>query len=93
MECKNVIYSGHAIRRMFERKISEKDIFEVIESGNLIAEYPNDVPYPSYLLLGFSQNTPLHVLIAKDQESDDCYVVTTYVPHRDIWNDDFKTRR
>jgi hypothetical protein len=43
--------------------------------------------------IGFSGNIPLHVLIAKDNESDDCYVVTTYVPRRDIWNKDFKTRR
>jgi hypothetical protein len=93
MECKNVVYSGHAVRRMFERKITEENIFEVIKSGDLIAEYPNDVPYPSYLLLGFPGNTPLHVLIAKDQENGDCYVVTTYVPHLEIWNDDFKTRR
>ena len=78
---------------MFERKISEENIHEVIESGELIAEYPSDYPYPSYLLLGFPENIPLHVLIAKDNESDDCYVVTTYVPRRDIWNRDFKTRR
>ena len=93
MECKNIVYSGHSVRRMFERKITEQDIHEVIESGDLIAEYPNDTPYPSYLLLGFPGNIPLHVLIAKDDESDDCYVVTTYVPRRDIWNSDFKTRR
>jgi len=43
--------------------------------------------------LGFPEKTPLHVLVAKDDESGDCYVVTTYVPRRDIWNDDFKTRR
>jgi hypothetical protein len=93
MECKNIVYSGHAVRRMFERKITEKDISEVIESGELIDQYPNDVPYPSYLLLGFPGTIPIHVLIAKDDESDDCYVVTTYVPRRDIWNSDFKTRR
>jgi hypothetical protein len=27
MECKNVVYSGHEVRRMFERKITEEDIF------------------------------------------------------------------
>jgi hypothetical protein len=78
---------------MFERAIAEEDITMVVSSGELIAEYPNDTPYPSYLLLGFLGNVPLHVFIVKDNDSNDCYVVTTYVPSSDIWNDDFKTRR
>ncbi|MFH0728153.1 MAG: DUF4258 domain-containing protein [Pseudomonadota bacterium] len=93
MDCKSVTYSGHAIQRIFERKIAEADITEVICSGDVIAEYPHDIPYPSYLLLGFLRNTPLHVLIGKDDENGNWYVVTTYVPSRDIWNDDYKTRR
>jgi hypothetical protein len=37
-------------------------------------------------LANIQGNIPLHVLIAKDNESDDFYVVTTYVPRLDIWN-------
>jgi hypothetical protein len=93
MDCKRITYSGHAIRRMFEREIAEADITEVICSGDVIAEYPHDTPYPSYLLLGFRGNAPLHVLIGKDDNSGNCYVVTTYAPSRDSWSDDYKTRR
>ena len=93
MECGKITYSGHAIRRMFERGIAESDVSEVISSGEVIAEYPNDTPYPSYLLLGFSGGNPLHVLIGMDDEAGNCYVVTTYIPSLDVWNDDYRTRR
>jgi len=61
--------------------------------NKLGAEYPNDTPSPSYLLLGFSGSTPLHVLVAWNDDSSDCYVVTTYIPSRDIWNEEYRTRR
>ncbi|MBF0232944.1 MAG: DUF4258 domain-containing protein [Desulfamplus sp.] len=78
---------------MFERNIDENDIMEVISHGKIIQSYPNDQPYPSYLILGFSNELPLHVLIGHNSETNECYVVTTYHPDKNIWNVDFQTRR
>ena len=94
MECEKVAFSGHAVRRMFERAIAETDVSEVISSGEeVIGEYPSDTPYPSYLLLGFPGGKPLHDLIGMDDEAGSCYVVTTYNPSLAFWNDDYRTRR
>ena len=34
------------------------------EREEVIAEYPNDVPLPSSLLLGFLGNRPIHIVVA-----------------------------
>jgi hypothetical protein len=53
MNCTRVVFTGHAIQRMFERAISRDDVLAVIEQGEAIAEYTDDKPHPSRLLLGF----------------------------------------
>jgi hypothetical protein len=48
---KRIIFRIHAIRRMFQRGITEGQVLQVIENGQTIEEYPDDSPYPSRLLL------------------------------------------
>ncbi len=86
------MFSGHALRRMFERKISKDDVLEVIRSGEVIEDYPDDLPYPSCLLLGLVQERPLHVTIAVDRPHKTCYVITAYPPDPDLW-EDFRKRK
>jgi hypothetical protein len=47
----------------------------------------------SALLLGFTHGAPLHVLVARDDDRGNCYVVTVYRPDPELWGSDFKTRR
>lgn len=47
MDCAEVVFSGHAIRRMFERTLGRDAILDVVWGGEVIAEYPDDRPYPS----------------------------------------------
>ncbi|MCB1119861.1 MAG: DUF4258 domain-containing protein, partial [Chlamydiia bacterium] len=49
---KKLTFRVHAIRRMFERSISEDDIRNTSASGNVIQEYPDDKPYPICLVCG-----------------------------------------
>jgi len=84
------IYRVHAIRRMFERDIDELEVEFVIKNGEVIEEYLDDKPYPSYLVLGFYNRMPLHVVFAKDDESN-VIVITTYRPTLQKWESDFKT--
>lgn len=93
MDCSSVHFSRHAIERMFQRSIPPDEIFECIRSGEIIANYADDLPYPSALLLNFTQQTPLHVLVARDDQTGSCYVVTVYHPDPELWGSDFKTRR
>ena len=88
-----VKFSGHAIRRMFERSITKPDIAAVIRSGEVIEDYPGDKPFPSRLLLGFVEERPLHVVVARDQVTHTLHVVTVYYPNPALWSDDFRKRR
>lgn len=93
MECSEVIFSRHAVERMFERGLSPRDVRTVLEHGEVIAEIPDDKPLPSRLLLGSVGGGPLHVLMAFDPSDGRCIVVTTYRPDPTLWEPDFKARR
>jgi Domain of unknown function (DUF4258) len=93
VECKNLIFSGHAIQRMFYRRISKDEVRSVITYGEIIEEYPNDEPFPCCLLLDYVQGIPIHVVLSMDEETETCYVVTAYIPDLEVWQDDFRTRR
>jgi hypothetical protein len=93
MDCANILFSGHAIRRIFERSIRRLEVIEVVTFGHVIADYPDDEPFPSFLILGFVGNRPLHVVAAVETESKHCYIVTAYEPDPAVWQEDFSTRR
>ena len=93
MNCNNIKFSSHAIQRMFERAIKKQSVVEVIRSGKIIDSYPDDEPYPSFLMLGFENDTPIHLAIAQNEKTGDCYVITVYFPKSDIWQAGFKKRR
>lgn len=40
----NIKFRFHALSRMFERKISETDVLEVLTTGKVIEDYPTDQP-------------------------------------------------
>jgi len=86
-------YTSHAIQQMFGRQISTQQVRTVVENGTVIADYPEDRPYPSRLLLGFDQDRPLHVVFAYDAASCVGYIVTVYEPSLDLWESDYKTRK
>lgn len=92
MECNEKYFSNHSIRQMFERSISKYEVDFVIKNGEIIIEYVEDKPYPSYLLLHVVNSKFIHVLVAKDERGN-CIVVTAYYPDIKIWNNDFKTKR
>lgn len=88
-----VTYRVHAVRRMFERGISEAQVREVLEGGEEITAYPDDKPYPSRLLLGWRGERPLHVVAAYNGRDDEEIVITVYEPEAALWEDGFKRRR
>lgn len=93
MNCSTVTFTRHAIERMFFRAIAPQVVVALIERGEVITSYSDDKPHPSVLLLGFVEGSPLHVVVARDEGTGDCYVVTVYVPDPTLWSDDFRTRR
>ena len=93
MECSSIQFTRHAFERMFERALSPDVVRRIIREGEQIASYPDDKPLPSVLILGFEAGDPVHVLVAKNLQSNECIVVTVYRPDPALWRDGFKTRR
>lgn len=89
----NLIYRQHAVKRMHERSISEEEVEYVIASGAIIENYPDDIPYPSALLLGHAGAKAVHVVYADDIETRTRIIITVYEPDPKIWQDDLRKRR
>ncbi len=93
MDCNQIFLTRHAIERMFERGISASAIKDIVINGDIIAEYPDDIPFPSYLVLGFENNRPVHIVLARNPKINECYIITAYVPDSLTWGNDFKTKK
>jgi hypothetical protein len=88
-----VEWQRHALERMAERNIRRSNALEVLLSGELIEEYPDDRPFPSALFLGWIGTRPIHVAAAFDAASGLVLVITVYEPDLNHFEPDFKTRR
>lgn len=88
-----LVFRAHALRRMFQRRITEIDVRDAIEHGETIEEYSTDEPYPSRLVLGGPAGRPLHVVIAENAEANEAIVVTVYEPDLQRWEAGFRRRR
>ena len=93
MEDRTLIFSSHAVRRMFARRISESDVEIAIDRGTIIESYPNDTPFASYLVLDFIDGFPIHVVYSIDESTNIIYVITAYNPDPGIWENNFSVRK
>jgi hypothetical protein len=93
MEANRLVFRVHAIRRMFQRHISEQEVRHVLETGETIETYPEDSPYPSRLVLGWCGSRSLHVVVADDTEGQETIVITVYEPDEGKWEEGFSRRR
>jgi len=85
-------YRQHAIKRMFERGITEADIDSALSNGQVIENYPNDYPLPSCLWLGYIGERPIHILFAGNHQLGERIIITVYEPNPLQWSTDFTTR-
>ena len=92
MNTGKVVYRVHALKRMFERGISPADVVHVLAIGETVTDYPDDIPYPSRLLLGWSRGRPIHVVAADNPVDRETIVITVYEPDPEVWDSSF-TRR
>jgi len=78
---------------MFERSISDVDVRKVLVDGVMIEDYPDDQPYPSFLVLAWVNGRPLHVVAADNDADHETIIITVYEPDADKWQDEFRQRR
>ena len=84
-------WTEHVLERMAKRNINREDVKLVVGNGEVIGQYPDDYPYPSCLILGFSDTNPIHVVCGVSD--DELWMITAYYPDEGEWLDDNKTRR
>lgn len=92
-----VLYSGHARREMRDEefgRITDQEVEEALQSGEVIEMYLDDTPYPSVLIFGTTSATrPLHAVCAYDAEADHAVIVTVYQPDPDRWEEYRRRKR
>ena len=90
---KRSLFLPHAIRQMSrpDRLITTSEIHRVIDDGEVIEDYPEDVRGHSCLILGKGfDNRPIHIVCSPKDEY--LALITTYLPDEDEWSDDFRVR-
>ncbi|MCD8148263.1 MAG: DUF4258 domain-containing protein [Clostridiales bacterium] len=88
----NVLMTQHSSERCRQRNIRKKDIRNAVMTGEIIEQYPEDFPYPSCLILGYTEKkNVIHVVMS--DEGTGSRIVTAYFPDFEKWQPDFKTRK
>jgi len=63
----------------------------VLETGEVIEEYPEDTPYPSRLIVGCYKGRLNHVA-ANNFDDKEIIVITVYEPDPSEWDPDCRKR-
>lgn len=89
-----VLYLPHAVRQMShsDRMITPAEAEQIVISGEVIEDYPQDPRGPSCLLLGVGEGgRSLHVVCSP--KDNYLAIITAYVPDPEQWSADFRRRR
>ena len=87
-----VIISLHAQERLRQRGIKARDVRNCIMTGEIIEQYPEDFPFPSCLIFGYTVNNKIIHVVASD-EGTMSRIITAYYPDTLKFEDDLRTRR
>jgi len=83
--------TGHALFRIQQRGILYQDIKNAINTGEIIEDYPDDYPYPSCLILGYTKEEKgLHVVVGLGENK--LWIITAYYPDLNEWQADLRKR-
>lgn len=88
-----LLFLPHAIRQMSrpDRLIATSEIRRVIEHGEIIEDYPEDIRGHSCLILGYGEGgRAIHVVGSPKDEY--LAIITTYIPDENEWTSDFRVR-
>jgi hypothetical protein len=85
-------FTRHALQRLVERNISEVEIRQVGENGQLIEDYPDDKYTPSCLIFGLTEKKrAIHIQVSY-ADTPMVRIITLYEPDPAEWIE-FRERR
>lgn len=91
-ETRKIRWSVHASARIQECGIERIDVLNCLMYGEIIEDYPDDFPYPSCLVYGYTMNNRIiHTVVGCDDKY--LYVITAYFPNTSKFEKDLKTRK
>ena len=89
---RQVIWSDHIHKRLNERGLNRKDVYNVLCCGKIIEQYPDDYPHPSCLISGKDlKGNPLHIVVACNGAF--VTMITAYFPTPQKFEKDMETRK
>jgi hypothetical protein len=88
-----IVFRIHAVQRMFERRIGVETVRQVLESGEMIEDYSEEMPAPGGLMSGKRSRRPLHVVMAENTAENELVVITVYEPDPAQWKPGFTERK
>ena len=78
---------------MFQRRVSEEEVTQVVVAGETIETYPDDKPFPSRLMLGWIGSRPVHMVVADNVVVQEAIIITVYQPDAEEWETGFRRRK
>ncbi len=79
--------SFHAEKERYAEDITISDLEAAISDGEILEDYPDDSRGPSCLILGYSQNRPIHIVCAYTSIKW-LRIITVYIPKPPKWIDE-----
>ena len=76
-------FTHHARTQMYVRKIDTSDVKQCLLNSEIIEEYRDDKPYPSFLICAKLDQKYIHVVCAVAEEQ--LFIITTYYPDDELW--------
>jgi hypothetical protein len=89
-----ILWSLHAVKKLRAERLRKSSVEDLLKSCIIVEEYERETrALPDCLMLGFTGQEPVHVVVALDQTNDRILIVTVYRPSSERWEDDWKRRR
>jgi hypothetical protein len=88
-----IIFRIHAVQRMFQRRVSMEAVRRVLQSGEMIEDYSDEMPAPGGLISAKRGQRPIHVVLAENKQEDELVVITVYEPDPSQWQPGFRNRK
>jgi hypothetical protein len=85
------LITQHAQQRMGLRKLTHADVKYVIATGDVVEQYPDNLPDPKALFMAKVEGEPLYVSCAFD--GNRAYIITVHRYDSERWLDPWTRRK